>query len=72
MLFFTASWPSSSGTAVISFAQHEALLACPSAHYVQRRLIPPMVERAPDRLAVDGDHLALKARCERADPGREP
>src|SRR3954451_1098129 len=31
-----------------------------------------MVERAPDRLAVDGEHLALKARGERADPGREP
>src|SRR3712207_7788439 len=29
------------------------------------------VERAPERLAVDGDHLALEAGRERASPGRE-
>src|SRR4051812_35689947 len=38
---------------------------------MQRRLLPPAVERAPDRLAVDGHHLAFKAGYERAGPGRE-
>ncbi len=38
---------------------------------MQRRLVPPAVERAPDRLAVDGDHLALEARCERTNPAHK-
>jgi len=38
----------------------------------QRHLVTPMVERAPDGLAVDGDHPALEPVRERADPGREP
>ena len=39
---------------------------------MQWRLLPPVVERAPDCLAVNGNHLALEPRCECADPPREP
>src|SRR5215207_4606461 len=55
-----------------TLAQHEALLARPGAHQVQGGSLPAAIERAPERLAIDGDHLALKAVHERADPGREP
>src|SRR4051812_34466669 len=55
-----------------ALAQHQALLTGPGAHQVQGRLLASMVERAPQRLAINGDHLALKAGHERADPGREP
>jgi hypothetical protein len=37
----------------------------------RRRLIPFLVERAPDRLAVNGRHRALEPVHERADPGRD-
>src|SRR3954469_11036988 len=55
-----------------TLAQHEALLARPGAHQVQGGSLPPAIERAPERLAINGDHLALKAVHEGADPGREP
>src|SRR5215218_8030153 len=55
-----------------TLAQHEALLARPGAHEVQGGSLPPAIERAPERLAIDGDHLTFKAVHERADPGREP
>jgi hypothetical protein len=55
-----------------ALSQHEALLAGPGAHHVQRRPVPAAVERVPERLAVDGDHLALEAADQRADPGGEP
>src|SRR3954469_15089402 len=54
-----------------ALSQHEALGARPGADDMQRRLLPPAVKRAPDRLAVDDHHLALKAGHERAGPGRE-
>jgi len=55
-----------------ALAQHKALLTRPRTDHVQRRLLPPVVERAPDHLAVDRDHLTLEIRCECADPRREP
>src|ERR1051325_9308536 len=54
-----------------ALSQHEALGARPSADDMQRRLLAPAVERAPDRLTIDGHHLAFKAGDERAGPGRE-
>src|SRR5215217_1833029 len=55
-----------------ALAQHEALLARPGTHEVQGGSLPAAIERAPERLAINGDHLALKAVHEGADPGREP
>src|SRR3954470_7750972 len=54
-----------------ALAQHQALLTGPGAHQVQWRLLASMVERASQRLAINGDHLALKAGHERAGPGGE-
>jgi len=39
---------------------------------VQGGSLPPAIERAPERLAINGDHLTFKAVHERADPGRKP
>ena len=55
-----------------TLAQHEALLARPGAHQVQRGSLPPAIERASERLAIDRNHLTFKAVYERANPGREP
>jgi hypothetical protein len=44
-----------------TLAQHQALLARPGAHQVQGGTLQPPIKRAPERLAIDGDHLALKA-----------
>src|SRR3954471_5359555 len=55
-----------------TLAQHEALRARPGAHQVQGGPLSPSVERASERLAIDGDHLTFKAVYERADPGRKP
>src|SRR5829696_7696279 len=55
-----------------TLAQHEALLARPGTHQVQGGSLPPAIERAPERLAINGDHFTRKAVYERADPGREP
>src|SRR3954452_21132426 len=55
-----------------TLAQHEALRARPGAHQVQGGPLPPSVERASERLAIDGDHLTFKVVYERADPGCKP
>src|SRR3712207_6347640 len=54
-----------------TLAQHKILLAGPGTDQVQRRVLVLMVERASERLAIDGDHLALEASRKRASPGRE-
>src|SRR3954452_6105417 len=79
MLFSNASWSSSSGIAVISLdvswtRRWPSTRPCSLAQALTRCKgdRPPAIERAPERLAINGDHLALKAVHERADPGRKP
>src|SRR5918993_2160200 len=84
MLFCRANRSSSSGMAVISFdlsptQRWPSTRSCSLAqaltrsgtHQVQRRVLVLMVERASERLAIGGDHLALEASRKRASPGRE-